>query len=154
VLDQGEVSGRIVSTSTVVVGRMLAEELGVEEGTCCAMVQHTASVGDTVFSATTSYLPPDVGARVAGVPFTGDFYSMLESAGLEVAGGGLTIDAVLADEHTAAQLGVPSGAPLVMFHRRLLAPDGTPLEIGFVRCRGDQLSLQINVPRVAKVACP
>jgi GntR family transcriptional regulator len=79
--------------------------------------------------------------------FNGDFYELLEAANFTVSGGDMTIEAVSADDRAAATLQILPGSPLIMFHRKLASPDGSPLEYGFVRCRGDRLSLQVQLPR-------
>lgn len=143
----GLVSGEVLSTCTITAPRPVAEGLGLEPGAPCTLIEYTAAVGDSLFSLSTSYLPLHVGSAMDPAAFAGDFYDLLESAGFDVAAGDLAVEAVAADSRTAAILHVPLASPVMLFHRRLRGPDGTVLEFGFVRCRGDRLSLQIKLPR-------
>jgi GntR family transcriptional regulator len=143
----GRVSGAVLSMSTVTAPRPVAEHLSLTPGAPCTLIEYTAVIAGTPFSVSTSYLPLPVGSQLDRGAFSGDFYQLLEAAGFTVNGGDLTVEAIPADERAAATLHIRVGAPLIMFQRKLVSPDGSPLEYGYVRCRGDRLSLQIQLPR-------
>lgn len=144
------VTGDVLTMTTIIAPRPVAELLRLTPGAECAVIEYTAAIGTTPFSVSTSYLPLEIGARIDRTAFTGDFYQLLETAGFAVGGGDLSVEAVAADARSAAIVHVSPGSPLMLFHRRLNSTDGSPLEVGFVRCRGDQLTLQIQLPRTAK----
>jgi GntR family transcriptional regulator len=109
------VRGRVLTTSTIIACRPIADQLRLERGSLYVMMQYTLIVDEVSFSVSTSYLPPEVGARVADTKFTGDFYLLLEyllleSAGFDVAGGEQAIEAITADDLAADQLDIDFGA--------------------------------------------
>lgn len=154
VLRPRKAGGEMLTTSTVIAPGPVARTLGLSAGSPCYVLYYTATVGGASFSVTTSYVPPAIGALLAEAEFTGDFYRMLESVGVVVQGADMTVEAVAADSLASRQLGLDLGAPLLSFHRRLFSPDGVPVEVGFVRCRGDQLSLDIHLPRSREEVAP
>jgi GntR family transcriptional regulator len=145
-----QVTGDVISLTRVTAPRPVAEQLGLPPGELCTLTEYTAVVSGKPFSVSLSYLPLAVGDRLDPSTFGGDFYQWLEAAGSAVDGGELSVEAIMADERASASLDVPAGAPLVMFRRKLTGPGGSPLEFGFVRCRGDRLSLNITLPRAAE----
>lgn len=144
------VTGTVIALTTVTAPRPVAEHLGIRPGQMCTLTEYTAIVSGTPFSISLSYLPLAVGERLDPTAFSGDFYQWLEAAGSVVDGGDLSVEAILADEQAAGALEIRTGDPLIMFRRKLSQPGGFPLEFGFVRCRGDRLSLNIRLPRAVK----
>lgn len=145
-----QVTGAVISLTKVTAPRPVAEQLGIRPGEMCTLTEYTAVVSGTPFSVSLSYLPLEVGERLDASAFRGDFYQWLEAAGYVVNGGDLSVEAIMAAERAAVTLEIPIGAPLIMFRRKLTSPSGSPLELGFVRCRGDRLSLTIKLPRAVK----
>jgi GntR family transcriptional regulator len=145
-----QVTGKVISLTTVTAPRPIAARLGIRPGERCTLTEYTAVVSGAPFSVSLSYLPLSVGERLDPAVFRGDFYQWLEAANCVVDGGELSVEAIMADERAAAALEVATGAPLIMFRRKLASPEGDPLEFGFVRCRGDRLSLNIQLPRAVK----
>ena len=146
----GWAGGTILTNTTVLAPAVVAEYLGIAPGDECAFLEYTATLGSAPFSVSTSYLPLPAAEKLLRGEFRGDFYQFLESSGLPVGAGELVVEAVAADGRSAAVLDIAEGAPLVLFHRRLTDVDGHPLEIGFVRCRADQLILQTRLPRMTR----
>lgn len=145
--EDGRVSGQISALATVIAPRPVAAQLLLPAHSTCVLVEYTATISGTPFSVSTSYLPLAVAERIAETDFAGDFYLLLELMGFAPARAEQRIEAILADEHAALALDVAPGAPLLMFTRKLFAADNAPLEVGFIRCRGDRFSLQIALPR-------
>jgi GntR family transcriptional regulator len=146
------VTGEVLAMTRVTAPRPIATYLDIPAGGECAFLEYTAFIGSTPFSVSSSYLPADVGDRLSVASFQGDFYAFLETAGFHVDGGELTVESVLAQHRTAAALRIEVGAPLVMFHRRLVDGQGRPLEFGYIRCRGDWIALRIELPRTTDAA--
>ena len=59
----------------------------------------------------------------------------------------IVLEAVAADRHSAAILEVPAGAPLLMLERLTRLDDGRPVDLEFVRFRGDRITMRGNVRR-------
>ena len=54
----------------------------------------------------------------------------------------LTLEAVNADAHTAAVLDAPRGAALLMVERLTHLADGRPVDLEFIRFRGDRITMR------------
>jgi GntR family transcriptional regulator len=146
------VTGEVLAMTRMTAPGPIATYLGIPAGGECTFLEYSALIGSTPFSVSSSYLTADVGDRLSAASFQGDFYTFLEAAGFHVGGGDLTVEAVLAQHRTAATLQIEVGAPLIMFHRRLVDGQGRPLEFGYARCRGDWLALRIELPRTTASA--
>jgi GntR family transcriptional regulator len=146
------VTGEVLAMTRMTAPRPIATYLGIPAGGECTFLEYTAFIGSTPFSVSSSYLPSDVGDRLSAADFHGDFYAFLEAAGFHVGGGDLSVESVLAQHRTAATLQIDVGAPLVMFHRRLVDGQGRPLEFGYACCRGDWITLRIELPRTTASA--
>jgi GntR family transcriptional regulator len=138
--------GQIRSRRFMVAPRAVQEQLRLEPGASCAMLDLTVSVKGRALSLMTSYVAADIGERLTASDFNGNFLSFLRSAGVEVGTAMMSVEASVADPTVADLMNVPPGQPLLLFHRRLFAADGAPLEFGFVRMRGDGMVLRVKLP--------
>lgn len=149
----GAVSDRAVPVSVVEYVEMtpapgpVAETLGLPPGTACVRACFSAWLGGSPFSVCISYLPPGHASRLTVGRFEGDYYEYLEACGVPVVSGDLVVEAVNADAWTAERLQIPVESAVMLFRRRLLDGHGRPVELGFVRCRGDHLALGVRLPR-------
>lgn len=144
------VGGRYLTITTVTAPRPVAEHFGLKPGANCVVLQHVADIAGETFSVTTSYVTEAIAERIARTPFNGDFYLLLENSGYVIADAEQVVEATVTDELAAEQLGVAAGLPLFHFTRKLYDPAGEPLELAFVRCRGDRFSLRIKLPRARR----
>ncbi|GAA0584338.1 GntR family transcriptional regulator [Paractinoplanes ferrugineus] len=144
------VGGAFLAWTVITAPRPVAELFGLAAGSECAVLQHVTTIGGETFSVTTSYVTTEVAGRLAGIPFNGDFYVLLERAGHVIRGAELVVEATVADALAAEQLGVAAGLPVLQFTRKLYDPDGRPLELAYVRCRGDRFNLRIKLPRTRR----
>jgi len=55
--------------------------------------------------------------------------------------------AIPADAHSAATLQVPDGAPLLMLERLTSLGDGRPVDLEYIRMRGDRITMRGNLIR-------
>ena len=77
-------------------------------------------------------------------------YAYLQAVyGLQIARGRRTIEAVAADERTAALLQVPEGAPLLQLDSVGYREDGTPLEYYRALHRGDRSQFEVELVRIS-----
>jgi GntR family transcriptional regulator len=65
-----------------------------------------------------------------------------ETLKLEVGSSEITVEAVPADESTAHLLGLAPGAPVLLAERLIRLADGTPIEFGVSRHRGDAVVIE------------
>ena len=96
-----------------------------------------------------TYLVPDLGGELLGRDLAGnDIFALLEEvAGQSLGHADLVLEAVAADPHSAAVLGTPRHAPLLMVERLTHLEDGRPVDFEFIRFRGDRLTLRGSTRR-------
>lgn len=77
-----------------------------------------------------------------------DIFRLLEQAsGRRLGPADLALEAVNADPHSAAVLGVPRRAALLMLERLTHFEDGTPVDLEYIRFRGDRLTMRARTHR-------
>jgi GntR family transcriptional regulator len=124
--------------------------LGVGAGDPVVMLERRSFIDGRPVMIGTHWLPADPFADLCVEAFEGELHELYEATlGVPVAGSRSTIEAVSADAGVAELLGVGHGVPLLRFERRITMEDGRPAEFGFVRCRGDRLSLDVYLARHA-----
>lgn len=77
-------------------------------------------------------------------PDSSSIYAHLTAQGVPLHSARHVIDAVGADARDAELLQIETGAPLLRERRRVLSPDGEPLEFGEDRYRPDRVTFSIN----------
>lgn len=141
------VVNRFLSISTLPAPEPVARRLDLLPGSPCLVAEYLTSLGPTAYSLSTSYLSAEHADVLGRGDFSVDWYRLLESGGLRLGDSELGVEAVIADDLVADLLGVPAGAPLVLFERLVRDHRGRPLDYGFVRVRGDRIALMIRLPR-------
>jgi GntR family transcriptional regulator len=142
------VDHRVLALDRVPAPDVVAEVLGVEAGDDVVMVERRSFIDGRPVMLGTHWLPCDPFAALEAEAFEGELHELYERGlGVRVAGSHSTIEAVSADVGVADLLGVPPGVPLLRFERTIKMVDGRAVEFGFVRCRGDRLSLQLYLER-------
>jgi GntR family transcriptional regulator len=142
------VEHRVLALDRVPAPSVVAEALGLPAGDAAVMVERLSSIDGRAVMLGTHWLPAEPFGGLDTPAFEGELHELYEhGAGVRVAGSESTIEAVSADVGVAGLLGVVPGVPLLRFERRILLVDGRPVEFGFVRCRGDRLSLQLFLQR-------
>jgi GntR family transcriptional regulator len=74
----------------------------------------------------------------------GSVYAQLGARGVTFHEAEQTIASIAASAEQASLLGVPRRAPLLEVKRRVLDPDGRPLELAFDTYRGDEFAITIH----------
>ena len=96
------------------------------------------------FSLDLTYLVADIGAPLLGEDLAhNDIFALIEG------GASLTVEAVSADPHSAAVLEAPPGAALLMVERLTRLADGRPVDLEYIRVRGDRVVLHGELRRGA-----
>lgn len=82
-----------------------------------------------------------------------DIFRLLEQiSGRRLGNADLAMEAVNADPHSAAVLAVPRGGALLMVERLTHFDDGTPVDLEYIRFRGDRLTMRASTHRAVTVA--
>ena len=112
-------------------------------------VERLRYLGDLPLSLDMTYLTRDVGEAVLEHPLeTNDIFALIEhvTAG-RLGSASLAVEAVPADAHSAAILQVPDGAATLLIERLTHLHDGTPVDLEYIRMRGDRITLRSNLSR-------
>jgi GntR family transcriptional regulator len=96
-----------------------------------------------------TYLVPDIGeAVIAHSLETNDIFALIEQVTDQRLGSAnLAVEAVPADAHSAAILQVPDGAAVLLLERLTHLADGRPVDLEYIRMRGDRITLRGNLVR-------
>jgi GntR family transcriptional regulator len=96
-----------------------------------------------------TYLAKDVGDAVVEHSLeTNDVFALIELVtGQRLGNAGLAVEAVPADPHSAAILQVPDTASLLLLERLTHLDDGRPVDLEYIRMRGDRITLRGNLVR-------
>lgn len=85
----------------------------------------------------------DIGGELLGCDLENtDVFRLLEQlTGGPLGHAEITLEAVNADAHSAAVLQAPRGAAVLMLERLTCLPDGRPVDLEFIRFRGDRITM-------------
>ena len=145
---------RVQGVGTMVAARKYPHGLDRLLGlaaTSVVYIERLRRLNGLPFSLDLTYLVPDIGAPLLGEDLAHqDIFVLIEAhAGQQLGGARLTVEAVNADPHTAAVLGAPPGAPLLMVERLTRLADGRPVDLEYIRVRGDRVVLHGELSRGA-----
>jgi GntR family transcriptional regulator len=106
-------------------------------------------LGDLPLSLDLTYLTPDIGSQILSHPLeTNDLFALIEQvSGQRLGSASLAVEAITADAHSAATLQVPVGAALLMLERLTSLDDGKPVDLEYIRMRGDRITMRGNLVR-------
>ncbi|OBJ90191.1 GntR family transcriptional regulator [Mycobacterium sp. 1245852.3] len=147
--DLGEVRNEVRAAMPVTAPPSVARRLRLQPGEPAVFVERLRYLGDLPLSLDLTYLAPDIGRRVLDHPLeTNDLFSLIEEvSGQRLGSAALALEAIPADAHSAATLQVPDGAALLMLERLTSLADGTPVDLEYIRMRGDRITMRGNLTR-------
>lgn len=145
----GEVRNEVRVVQQVSAPPAVARRLQLDAGTTVYFVERLRFLGDLPLSLDMTYLASEIGAQVVAHPLeTNDVFALIEQvSGQRLGSASLALEAVAADAHSAATLQVPDGAPLLLLERLTALDDGTPVDLEYIRMRGDRITLRSNLLR-------
>lgn len=142
------ISGEILRSEHIGAPDVIAGRLGVRVGELLRRVEVRTLLDGEPFWLTTSYFRPDLAGIINFVVRDGDWYRALEALGHVLGNSEVTTEAITASTGVGKLLSVNEGAPLFRFERIISDGLGRPLELGFVRCRGDKVALNQRLERL------
>ncbi|AKS34550.1 GntR family transcriptional regulator [Mycolicibacterium goodii] len=147
--DYGEVRNEVRAALRPAAPPAVARKLGLDPGAEVVFVERLRYLGDLPLSLDLTYLVPDIGAQVIGYDLeTNDIFALIERvSGQRLGGATLALEAVSADPHSAATLQVPNGSALLMAERLTSLDDGRPVDLEYIRMRGDRITMRGNLFR-------
>lgn len=145
----GPVRNEVRVAGLVEAPAAVARRLGVAPGEPVTHLERRRFADDVPISLDLTYLPADVGQPLLDQDLAGrDVFVLLEEiTGRRLGTADLVLEAVAADRHSAAILEVPTGAPLLMLERLTHLDDGRPVDLEFIRFRGDRITMRGAVRR-------
>jgi len=151
--DLGEVRNEVRAAMPVTAPPSVARRLRLKPGERAVLVERLRYLGDLPLSLDLTYLAPDIGRQVLNHPLKNpleeeDLFALIEQvSGQRLGSAALALEAIPADAHSAATLQVPDGAALLMLERLTSLADGTPVDLEYIRMRGDRITMRGNLVR-------
>ncbi|OBF07575.1 GntR family transcriptional regulator [Mycobacterium sp. ACS4054] len=147
--NRGEVRNEVRAAMAVTAPPSVARRLRLQPGEQAVFIERLRYLGDLPLSLDLTYLTPDIGARVLDHPLeTNDLFALIEQvSGQRLGSAALALEAIPADAHSAATLQVPDGAALLMLERLTSLADGTPVDLEYIRMRGDRITMRGSLIR-------
>ncbi|MCW2515945.1 MAG: GntR family transcriptional regulator [Mycobacterium sp.] len=145
----GDIRNEVRAAMTVSAPPSVANRLQLDPGEPVVFIERLRYLGDLPLSLDMTYLAPDVGNEVIEHSLeTNDVFALIELVtGRRLGNAGLSVEAVPADAHSAAILQVPDGAPVLLLERLTHLDDGRPVDLEYIRMRGDRITLRGNLIR-------
>ena len=145
----GEVRNEVRAAMPVTAPPSVARRLRLERGEQAVFVERLRYLGDLPLSLDLTYLAPDIGNQILDHPLeTNDLFLLIEQvSGQRLGSASLALEAIPADPHSAATLQVPDGAALLMLERLTSLDDGRPVDLEYIRMRGDRITMRGNLIR-------
>ncbi|MCB5165006.1 GntR family transcriptional regulator [Streptomyces bambusae] len=141
--EHGRVTNEVRAVGPVTAPGPVAHRLGLPEHSDVLCIERLRRLGGLPLSLDLSYLPMDVGSELLGCDLENtDVFRLLESlTGRPLGHAEITLEAVNADAHSAAVLQAPRGAAVLMLERLTCLQDGRPVDLEFIRFRGDRITM-------------
>jgi GntR family transcriptional regulator len=145
----GEVRNEVRAAMTVIAPPAVANRLQLEPGGQAVFIERLRYLGDLPLSLDLTYLTPDIGALILDHPLeTNDLFALIEQvSGHRLGSASLALEAIPADAHSAATLQVPGGSALLMLERVTSLDDGRPVDLEYIRMRGDRITMSGHLIR-------
>lgn len=127
----------------------VARRLRLAEDSSVVYIERLRRLNGLPLSLDLTYIRPEVGEPLLQADLERqDIFQLIEqTSGHRLGAAELTVEAVNADPHSAAVLGVPRGAALLMMERLSHFEDGSPVDLEYIRFRGDRLVLRAGTHR-------
>jgi GntR family transcriptional regulator len=127
----------------------VARYLAIQPGEKVVEIQRLRYANDEPIQLDTTYIPYEICPAVANVDLTDrSLYKFLEQeCNIFIARGKRNIEAVLANEHEAALLGIERGAALLVLDSVSYSEEGRPIEYYHALHRGDRSRFEVELVR-------
>ncbi|MEV5413034.1 GntR family transcriptional regulator [Thermopolyspora sp. NPDC052614] len=147
--EHGEVTNQVRTMTLMEPPSAVRQRLGLGPGEQVVYLERLRRLNGLPLSLDLTYLVREVGEPLFDADLErNDIFVLLERiAGQPLGVAELTLEAVNADPHTASVLDAPRGAALLMVERLTHLSDGRPVDLEFVRFRGDRLTMRGHLRR-------
>lgn len=147
--DYGEVRNEVRAATHLPAPAAVARRLQLIPGEPIVFIERLRYLGDLPLSLDLTYLAPDIGAAVLEHSLeTNDVFALIEQVTARRLGSAdIALEAISADPHTAATLDIPAGGAILMLERLTTLDDGRPVDLEYIRLRGDRITMRGNLLR-------
>ncbi|MFE5035489.1 GntR family transcriptional regulator [Streptomyces sp. NPDC056683] len=141
--EHGQVTNEVRTMGPSAAPTPVAERLRVPPGADVLYIERLRRLNGLPLSLDLTYIPLDIGGALLGADLeNNDVFRLLESiTGQPLGHAEITLEAVNADAHSAAVLQAPRGAAVLMLERLTHLADGRPVDLEFIRFRGDRITM-------------
>ncbi|MFF8591497.1 GntR family transcriptional regulator [Streptomyces sp. NPDC015220] len=141
--EHGRVTNEVRTAGPAPAPAPVAERLGVPAGADVLCIERLRRLNGLPLSLDLSYVPLDIGTALLDADLeNNDVFRLLEAVtGRPLGHAEITLEAVNADAHSAAVLQAPRGAAVLMLERLTHLADGRPVDLEFIRFRGDRITM-------------
>ncbi|MBM9620003.1 GntR family transcriptional regulator [Streptomyces zhihengii] len=141
--EHGTVTNEVRTAGPVTAPGPVARRLGVAEHSEVLYIERLRRLGGLPLSLDLTYVPMDIGSGLLDCDLEhNDVFRLLERlTGQPLGTADITLEAVNADAHSAAVLQAPRGAAVLMLERLTHLRDGRPVDLEFIRFRGDRIAM-------------
>lgn len=145
------IRNQVLELSRVAADAAVATRLGLPPGTTVTHIRRVRLLDGLPLSVDLSWLPMDLGERVAGGDLEGrDIFVMIEQDfGVPLGHADLAIEAVPAGTAIAQRLGLPPGSAVLHIERLTHSREGRPIDHEHLYCRSDRFELRLRIDRQA-----
>ncbi len=147
--EHGEITNEVRAAGLVTAPPEVAARLRQPPGGRVVYLERLRHLNGVPLSLDLTYLAPDVGEPLLARDLVHqDIFVLLERhSGQPLGAAELTVEAVNADRHSAAVLRTTAGAALLMVERLTHLADGRPVDLEYIRFRGDRLAMRGQLTR-------
>jgi GntR family transcriptional regulator len=154
--EHGVVTNEVRTLTTVRPPALVARRLRVGADEPVVYLERLRRLDGVPLSLDLTYLPRDIGEPLLTADLArNDVFVLIEQvAGQPLGAADISVEAVNADPHCASLLDVADRAALLMVERLTHLADGRPVDLEWVRFRGDRLAMQGRLDRDARPPVP
>ncbi|MGX1855759.1 GntR family transcriptional regulator, partial [Streptomyces sp. NPDC055299] len=140
----GRVTNEVRTLSPVAAPGPVADRLRIPPRSDVLYVERLRRLDGLPLSLDLTYVPMDLGLSLLDADLeNNDVFRLIEeAAGQPLGTAEISLEAVNADAHSAAVLEAPRGTALLMLERLTQLADGSPVDLEFIRFRGDRLTMR------------
>jgi GntR family transcriptional regulator len=145
----GEITNEVRAVALVGAPSAVATRLRLDPGEPVVYLERVRQLGGRPLSLDLTYLPRDIGEPLLTADLARrDIFVLIEQlTGQPLGAADISFEAVNADPHTAVLLDTVDRAALLMIERLTHLADGRPVDLEWVRFRGDRLTMQGQLQR-------
>lgn len=152
--EHGEITNEVRAVALTRAPSAVAVHLGLERDAQVVYIERIRHLDGLPLSLDLTYLPRDIGEPLLTADLANrDIFALIEqTAGQSLGTADVSFEAVNADPHSAALLNTADRAALLMVQRLTHLADGRPVDLEWIRFRGDRLTMQGQLRRTSAPA--